>query len=309
MAFADILKTFKKPQTDNGGILGKMDRYLLSLNGERMRGKPENRAKNCFHPSELSTNGCIRSMVYKWLNTPATNQQTVQARGRRIFDTGHHYGYILQQYFWDMDILEGKYEATCCGHEWWAISPRQCPNCGKELEIWKNLFYLEVPIQNKKWNIIGHSDGILNVAGERILIELKSIKNRDAKTSDKAVTFEDLQSAKLEHVYQTNLYMDALDEEFGHGGKYIDRAIIIYFAKNTQEMKEFPIFKMDMMLSPSYTKINQVNQALHEGYLPERAGRIKSDPTCRYCSFKDYCWDNDHSFSDSDKRVKEIASI
>lgn len=291
MAFADILKTFKKPP-DNGGVLAKLDRYLLSLDGKLLKNKADERAQNCYHPSELSTNPCIRSMTYKWLKTPATNGSTIQPRVKRIFDTGHHFGFIIQQYFWDMDILEGNYECAC-GHEWWAVSPRTCPSCEKELEIWKNLFYKEVPVHNEAWNIIGHSDGIIHLGGERVVIELKSIKNRDAKTGENAVCFEDLSAAKLEHVYQTNLYMDALG---------IDRGIIIYFAKNTQEMKEFPIRRMDLMLQPSYQKIVAVNQALMQGELPERAGRIKSDPMCTYCGFKDYCWGSDHTFEEADFR-------
>lgn len=301
MAFADILKTFKKP-VDNGGVLAKVDRYLLSLDGKLLLEKDDERAKDCFHPSELSTNNCIRSMVYKWLKVQVENK-AIQPRVKRIFDVGHHKGFIIQQYFWDMGILEGKYECVKCDHVWWDLSPKTCPNCSTKLFIWDNLNYLEVPIRNKKWNIIGHSDGIIILEGKRVLIELKSIKNRDSKTPEGSVTFEDLQSAKLEHVYQTNLYMDALDEEHGKDGlPFIERGIVIYFAKNNQEMKEFPIRKMDMMLQPSYQKIIQVNDALEKRYLPPRIGRIKSDKTCTYCPFKNYCWDNDFSFEESDKR-------
>lgn len=298
MAFADILKTFKKP-VDNGGVLAKMDRYLLKLDGKLLKNKTDERAKDCYHPSELSTNPCTRSITYRWIKAPVTNQKGVQPRVKRIFDVGHHFGFIIQQYFWDMDILEGNYECSC-KHEWWDISPRECPKCGANLEIWKNLFYNEVPIKNKAWNIIGHADGIIYLNGERVLIELKSIKNRDKKTSEKAVTFEDLSSAKTEHVYQANLYMDA---------QGIDRGLIIYFAKNTQEMKEFPIRRMDMMLQPSYQKIVEVETAKEKRILPPRAGRIKSDPICTYCPFKDYCWGGEHTFDEADHRGKDKAVL
>lgn len=292
MAFADILKTFKKP-VDNGGVLAKMDRYLLALDGRLLKNKEDERAKNCYHPSELSTNPCTRSITYRWINAPKVDKP-IQPRVKRIFDTGHHFGFIIQQYFWDMDILEGEYECSC-GHEWWDVSPRKCPKCEADLEIWKNLFYNEVPIRNDDWNIIGHADGIILLGGERVLIELKSIKNRDSKTSEKAVTFDDLSSAKLEHVYQANMYMDA---------RNIDRGIIIYFAKNTQEMKEFPIRRMEMMLQPSYQKIVEVENAKKNRVLPPRVGRIKSDPVCMYCPFKDFCWSGEHTFDEADRREK-----
>jgi CRISPR/Cas system-associated exonuclease Cas4 (RecB family) len=293
MAFADILKTFKKPE-DNGGVLAKVDRYLLALDGKMLKDKEDERAKGCYHPSELSTNPCTRSMTYRWIEAPA-EKKAIQPRVKRIFDVGHHFGFIMQQYFWDMDILEGDYECVECKHEWWDTSPKKCPNCKTQLFIWDNLKYNEIPIRNEDWNITGHADGILVLDGERVLIELKSIKNRDKKTSDKAVCFEDLSSAKTEHVHQANLYMDA---------RGIDRGIIIYFAKNTQETKEFPIRRMDMMLTPSYNKIVEVEEAKHKKVLPPRAGRIKSDPICMYCPFKQYCWGGEHTFEEADRRVK-----
>lgn len=301
MAFADILKTFKKP-VDNGGIIAKVDRYLLSLEGKSLLEKEDYREKGCFHPSELSTNNCIRSMVYNWIQAPMTNQDTIQPRVKRIFDVGHHKGYILQQYFWDMGILEGNYECIECKHKWWDTSPKQCKNCNTKLFIWDNLKYNEVPVHNKKWNIKGHSDGIVIQNGRRVLLEFKSIKNRDYSTPESAVCFEDLQSAKLEHVQQTNLYMDALDE----AGLDIERGIVIYFGKNNQMLKEFPIRKMDMMLQPSYNKILAVNHAIENKYLPDRAGTMKSDKVCQYCPRKNLCWDDEFTFDQVDNRGKVV---
>jgi hypothetical protein len=299
MSFANILQTFKRP-VDNGGILAKVDRYLISLDGKLLLEKEDNRAKGVFHPSELSTNDCIRSMVYNWINAPVSNPGNIQPRIKRVFDVGHHKGYILQQYFWDMGILEGEYKCIKCDHEWWGVSPKECPNCKVQLFIWDNLHYLEVPVRNDTYNVEGKSDGIILVDGKRVLLELKSIKNRDSKTPEGSICFEDLNQAKLEHVYQTNLYIDGLDSK----GYEIERAIIIYFGKNNQLLKEFPIRKMDMMLEPSYTKVDKVNHALENKYLPERHGTMKSDKKCMYCPRKNYCWDNDFTFEEADGRKK-----
>lgn len=304
MAFADILKTFKKP-VDNGGIIAKVDRYLLSLDGKLMLERDDEREKECFHPSELTTNDCVRSIVYNWIKAPITNKNTIQPRIKRVFDVGHHKGFILQQYFWDMGLLEGNWECIKCNHKWWDVAPKICPNCNSKLFIWYNLHYLEVPIHNKQWNVKGHSDGIIVVDGKRVLLEFKSIKNRDSQTPEHSVCFEDLNSARPEHVQQANLYMDALDSE----GIEIERGIIIYFAKNNQLLKEFPIRKMDMMLKPSYDKILAVNHALENRYLPERAGTMKSDRICMYCPRKDLCWDNDYTFDEVDNRGKAEAEV
>lgn len=302
MSFAEILKTFKKPP-ERGDIMPQVDRYLLALDGREMMDYTEERAKDCFHPSELSTNNCVRSIVYRWLKVPQTNKQTIRPQIKRVFDVGHHKGYILQQYFWDMGRLEGMYKCMVCKNEWWDVSPKKCKKCKTELLIWHNLRYEEVPIHNEKWNIKGKSDGIfLDDNGKRIALEFKSIKNRDKQTPENSITFDELNQAKAEHVYQLNMYMDAMDE----AGLNIERGVIIYFAKNNQLIKEFPIRKMDLMLDPSYGKINQTNHALENKYLPPRAGRIKSDIVCTYCPFKNHCWNNDYSFEESDHRLKEI---
>lgn len=304
MGFSDILKTFKKPP-ETGGILAKMDRYLIALDGKPLLGESDHRAKDVFHPSEVSTNQCIRSMVYGWLKTPPSNPRKIPPNVKRIFDVGHHKGYILQQYFWDMDILEGNYHCVECKHDWWAVSPRKCPNCEVKSVIWYNLRYDEINIRSERWNITGHADGIIIQDGKRILLEFKSIKNRDAKTGENAVTFDDLNQPKIEHMYQSNMYMDACDE----AGLEIERGIVIYFAKNNQLMKEFPIRKMDMFLQPSYDKINGTNHALDHGYLPERAGRMKSDPICMYCAHKNLCWTTEHTFAEVDHRPKELVEV
>jgi hypothetical protein len=302
LAFADILKTFKKP-VDNGGIVAKVDRYLLSLDGKLLLERDDERAKDCFHPSELSTNDCIRSMVYNWIKAPITNPGTIQPRIKRVFDVGHHKGFILQQYFWDMGILEGEWECIKCDHKWWDTAPKVCLECNTKLFIWINLQYHEVPIHNKKWNIIGKADGIVWQDGKRVLLEFKSIKNRDKATPAESITYDELNQAKTEHVQQANLYMDALDES----GMEIERAIIIYFAKNNQNLKEFPIRKMDMMLEPSYQKINAVNYHLLHKQLPPRVGTMKSDKKCQYCPRKNLCWDNDYTFEQVDKREALVS--
>lgn len=286
--FSEVLKTFKHPQSDTG-VLNKLDRYLLSLDGKLMKDKEDEREQGVYHPSELSTNPCTRAITYRSINAPATNERVLQPRVKRVFDVGHHFGFILQQYFWDMGILEGEWRCVECKHEWYGISPKTCPSCKTKLFIWYNLRYKEVPIRNEKWNVAGHSDGIIHLNGQKTLIEIKSIKNRDSKTSEKAITFEDLNQAIPAHVQQANLYMDALD---------IDNGLIIYFAKNTQEIKEFQIKRMETMLRPSYEKIIEVEKAKKEKILPERAGRIKSDPICTYCPFKDLCWDNNYTFEE-----------
>jgi hypothetical protein len=287
-------------------MLPKLDRYLLALNGNRMKDKPENRAEDCWHPSSLSTVKCLRFLTYLWLKTDPSNPQGVNEKGRLIFDIGHHIGYMFQQYFWDMDILEGMYQCVSCDHRWWSVSPRECPSCGRKLEIWYNLQYHEVPIQNKEKNVIGHSDGCLFLGGtplspKRRMLEFKSIKNRDFKTPATTLTFDELIQVKMEHAFQGQLYLDS--DTFRE--LQCNQGSIIYLAKNTQEKKEFVITSMPELVQPMYDKITIVNDALENGYLPDRIGEDKSCADCKWCPMKDYCHDVHHDFAAADNRPKE----
>lgn len=311
MALKDILNTFKREggnttASNDHYILPQLDRYLLSLNGNRMTGKPENRAQDCWHPSSLSTVKCLRFLVYLWLKTEPSNPDRVNEKGRLIFDVGHHVGYMFQQYFWDMGILEGLYKCVHCEHQWWGISPRKCESCSRDLEIWYNLQYLEVPIQNKERNVIGHSDGCLYLEGstplvpKRRMLEFKTIKNRDFKTPETTLTFDELIQVKAEHAFQGQLYLDS--DTFRE--LQCNQGSVIYIAKNTQEKKEFVITSMPELVNPMYNKIDIVNNALAEGYLPDRISNDKSCADCKYCPMKDYCHGAEHTFKDADNRPK-----
>lgn len=300
-----ILKEFKRTNVDEDNLLPRLDKYLNDLNGCRMIGKPEKRAENCWHPSSLSTSNCVRFLVYLWLKTEPSNPKRVNSKGRRVFDIGHHVGYMIQQYFWDMGILEGEWHCIICKHQWWDVSPRKCPKCSAELEIWYNLQYKEVPIINKKKNIMGHADGIVRLEnGRRRMIEIKSIKNRDYNTKHDTVTFDELIQPLQHHMYQVNLYLDSdtmkeLD---------VNKASIIYFAKNSQDWKEFSLSPMPELVKEMYLKIDMVNDALENRYLPERVGEMDCEE-CKYCPMKDYCHTVPHTFEDADMRHKEKAVV
>jgi hypothetical protein len=308
MALKDILNTFKREGGNNPDeqyMLPKLDRYLLALNGNRMIDKPENRAENCWHPSSLSTVKCLRFLTYLWLKTDPSNPSRVNEKGRLIFDVGHHVGYMFQQYFWDMGILEGKYHCVYCKHEWWAVSPKECPSCSRPLEIWYDLHYLEVPIQNKEKNVIGHSDGCLMLGGtplnpKRRMLEFKTIKNRDFNTPATTLTFDELIQVKMEHAFQGQLYLDS--DTFRE--LQCKQGSVIYLAKNSQEKKEFVITSMPELVQPMYDKITIVEDALVNGYLPDRISNDKTCVDCKWCPMKDYCHDTSHTFEDADRRPK-----
>lgn len=292
MALKNLLQTFRQEKPE--GITSKLDRYLLQLNGNKFTGVPQDRETGVWHPSSLSTTDCVRRLTYLWLKTPTGNSNNVSSVSRKIFDVGHHSGYQMQAYFWDMGILEGKWHCVECKHIWWGISPRTCPSCGGKKEIWYDLHYLEVPVVDPVYNIRGHADGILNEDGKRKLLELKTIKNRDGSTNPKAVTFDELQSAKQEHVYQMNLYMHILtkygiDLQWGTEIGEVRQGIALYNAKNNQRQKEYLVGLIPEFVAPMYLKISQTEDALKDGYLPVRISDNPSSDHCKWCPFRKVC--------------------
>jgi hypothetical protein len=203
MALGTLIKAFRTPQ--DKGITNELDKYILGKKSSKDLGRPyEERAIGVHHPSALSSVACIRELVYSWINAPISNQQH-SVVSDAIFGAGHDFGYRMQSYFWDMGILLGEWHCIECKHTWLDMqnpSPRKCPNCGANLELLYNLHYLEVPLFDKEHNIMGRADGALVRDWGFQLIELKTIKNRDVRTREGMVTFDDLVAPYLSHQYQ-----------------------------------------------------------------------------------------------------------
>lgn len=115
---------------------------------------------------------------------------------------------------------------------------------------------MEIPIYNKKYNIRGHTDGIVNFGarkkigkgklfGKRIplyqflddtqdmVLELKSIKGDDDKPQSRQYGFNAVRRAgrpKEEHIEQANIYCKELN---------LDKMLFLYENKNTHEWLEF----------------------------------------------------------------------
>lgn len=299
MSIDKLLKTFKSPPNKEG-ILDELDRYLITYNKPNdLRCPYDERDADVHHPSELSAVDCIRRIVYGWLKVEKTDNQN-DPKGRRIFDTGHDFGYRMQGYFWDMGILLGKWHCVVCGHTWVDMenpSPRKCPSCQKDLILWYNLHYLEVPIFYKEKAIGGKSDALLLRPWGRQLVELKTIKNRDVATGARSFCFEDLNSPKPEHSDQLQIYLDCANRLYGN----ITNGLIIYTGKNNQMLKQFPIKLLPEMVAPMYVKLDIVDQCLKDRILPKRIGESQSDPRCRFCPYLSICWEG-FSFEQLDKR-------
>ena len=281
MALKDVFKTMKADTV----LVGELDRHLLKPSRGSGYVKDE-REQGCWHVSSLA--GCVRSLMLQRMGIPCADKPSAVAT--RIFDVGHHFGYILQEYLYDMGILYGEWQCKECGHRWTDLfenpSPSECPHCGKKLRIWDNLNYLEVPVSDEENNVLGHADGLIKTQGAYRIVEFKSIKNRDVKTSPSSVTFNDLSQPKDEHRWQVQYYTWRINEEAKKQGYRCEDCLVLYMAKNTQELKEYPMKLMpDLFVAPQIEKLNLLNKLLKERTVPPKP----QDADCRWCSYKDIC--------------------
>jgi len=133
----------------------------------------------------------------------------------------------------------------------------------------------EVPIKNDEYGIVGHCDAILNLGGKKWLGEFKTINSHQ---------FRGLTSPKPEHVEQVSLYM------FCTG---IHDAIVLYFCKDTSEIKEFKVKYEQSRVDELLLIIKEVERAIAGRKLPTRAAVAITESPCRYCAMADKCWGED----------------
>jgi hypothetical protein len=298
MSLKRLLDTMKKQTV----LLGELDRFLMSLESqdygfrEFLRtsyGDGPNRGRGEFHPSQISVES-PRCIVLDKIGAPCTGKR-VDAKGRRIFDVGHHFGFMLQEYLWTMGILLGEWRCRECTHRWLDPdnpSPRKCPNCGKELWIWVNLDYLEYPVSIPEYSIKGKADAVLLTESGKRVLEIKTIKNRTMR-GEQSYCFEALVEPLEGHLKQVNMYMHGLD---------IDSGLVLYGAKNTQELKEFPVKKMfELYVQPQLETVMEVKSALENKVLPPRVCQKITEAPARWCVYNEACF-SDKGFAELDNR-------
>ena len=180
---------------------------------EYLKTRPKDkRARNCFHPSSLHKSA--KKLYHHYLE--GDNNQEFPPRILRIFDNGHAVHDRFQTYLEKAGVL----------------------------------LQAEVPIENKDYEIIGHTDGILETGGVKGILEIKSMN---------ANTFYSTYEPKEEHLIQVNVYM------FCTG---IEKACLLYECKDDQALKEFYVKQDKSILDPILDKIRYVQSCLKKGKEP-----------------------------------------
>lgn len=133
----------------------------------------------------------------------------------------------------------------------------------------------EVAIQNEVLGILGHADGIIRIGGRKYLLEIKTINDRG---------FTMTTEVQPAHKKQIHAYMRALG---------LDAAVVLYYNKNTQNMKEFVVpYDEAYYRKEVRGRIRHFNRAVEHHFLPAREGEIPTKYPCMFCGFSRLCFDS-----------------
>lgn len=258
MSLADILTTYK----DDKEVVQiaplqfiEKDADGISLKGVLQRGRLKlGRAKSprpqgiSFRPSGITYGFCERLKIGQLAGLVTIYDKPPAPRLQLVFDVGHAYHNIIQDYFWQIGILKGTYRCSKCEKSYDdLVSPTECPS-GKVSHN-RALKYREVQLKAPDYLISGRCDGILVIEDEEHIMDIKTIANRTMTTSERQVCFEDLDQPKADHVVQLNLYMWMAKIYKGH---------LFYVAKNDHKIKSFAVPFQRTVIEPHLFRIREM---------------------------------------------------
>jgi len=305
-----LVKKNKKYIKEDLNLNELMDKFLLSEQNNSYH-------SSFFHPSLISKGVECQLWWFFYLKNYESVPDVWSDEGLTAMVNGTAIHNEWQHILYRMGILEGVWKCMSCGHEFWAVSPKdQCENCRSYFKSWNYLKFKEVPIHTAL--IKGHADGIINNDGTRFLLELKSIKNVDRPNA--TYGFEKLVDKPLdEHYIQAQLYLygwkeivkqaqigeEIIIDEAGKlssvtldGPVYdgarvigvIDNGLIEYIAKNSSEKKSFLIKRSTNPLQFLLDEMQLIWKAYLEDTVDILSGVNKETSNkCKKCIYRKVC--------------------
>lgn len=177
------------------------------------------------HPSEIASDyRCPRREVIKLImqdcELDPAEPTNVVSEGN--FDAGHAIHHWFQnKVLGPMGILNGKWICGHCSATILGFLPKSCPLCDQTV---RGFGFVEQNIEIPEHNIVGHIDGVLDIEGRLVLLDIKSHKSS---------TFTGLKEPKQGHIGQVMIYMKALG---------LTKAVVLYVQKdNWYNLKAFEV--------------------------------------------------------------------
>lgn len=193
------------------------------------------RTVGCIHPSQVW--GCLRKNLYI-LNGELPDSGS-EARMRQLLDTGTAVHRQYQDYY---------------------------------ANLYKDRFEAEVPIGDtplaKRWNIVGHADGVIKLDDVHFLLEIKTIRTDG---------FRALKAPEEKHIQQAMIYAACLD---------LPIVSFLYYNKNDSYKKVYPVTFRPDAWSEAQTRIATIHAAKRSGELPPKT---RDAGECRLCGYRKRC--------------------
>jgi hypothetical protein len=233
--------------------------------------RDNSRRSDVLHPSDLvKKDFCKRAAYFELIEGPQQEDRP-SLQLQSIFDEGHAIHHKWQKYIRDGGWLYGKWNCAYCGNTFWEQSPEQCPQCDNH----SYLSYAEVPLEDSKLMIEGHSDGWVRGLGDDFLIEIKSvgigtIRMEDASLlagTDLAGAWRNIRRPFSTHLRQGQLYLELTKRMHSAGllNSYPKEIVFLYELKMDQSFKEFVVKADDEYVKVCLDEATEISDAVRGG--------------------------------------------
>ena len=287
--------TFK---TKNGVIVPAVQRHLL-----KKADGPQSRDTDHIHPSEVAKSDWCARRAWLRITGAESNakKESASSKMEMVFQEGHDIHSKWQRWIAQSEglALVGKWQCRNCDEVWFGSNvDGSCCDCGMCDPV-----YREVPfnVVNAGYHVIGHADGMVNVDGRTVLIEIKSIgmgtlrfeapRLFDEYTKGKSVAdvWMDIKSPFPSHIRQGMLYLWLARQQYDPD---INEIIFIYEYKPTQDVKEFSVKYNEKLIEERIGDIVDITDSLETGEdVPRPEWAEHSDgPVCASCEYRESCW-------------------
>ena len=291
------LKAMFDTMKNEGLVIAPLEKYLFSLND-----KDADRAVDVNAPSAVLT--CARSRYYARMKYQSDGS-TIDARTRRIFDNGTSTHERLQGYM--------KKEGSLIMDE--------VPLRNDQFNIQGHtdgLYMISddeaVILEIKSINDRGFSS--LKDAKEEhksqatVYLYCAEVRRRELKST--YLTYKDFKKSILKRrSYYASLYQhlkdgrkytrkqkikfqcglhEKADDILYNLNKPLNKVVVLYENKNSQELKEFCVEWNDERVDTILEDYADLNRHIAMKKIPKRWGTSKSCTTCRWCHYKIECW-------------------
>lgn len=195
---------------------------------------------------------CPRKMIFSMMNLPKDQYPrsgSDTAKGYKLMGMGTYIHGYIQEHFIAMGIL-----------------PKD------DLEEKKRLV-------DEEYMFSGHCDGVLDIDGTRVLLEIKTINERG---------FKWIKEPKQEHYFQAQAYLHFLEKLYNIRA---EKVLFIYVNRNSDNLdfKPFFIDRDESAIEMILNKLKVLKEYLTKGEIYEIPPTYDpEDPkcyACRYCPF------------------------